>query len=136
MRTLPLAAAVSAAALIGAAPPPAVPPSPGEIVARAPAAAWRPIPPEDLLILTLANGARVAIELAPGFAPVHVANIRALARAGWFDGANVVRVQDNYVVQWGGADEKKPLPPGVVAHPPAEYERSAKGLAITPLGSP
>jgi len=135
MRTLPFAAVLSAVVLIGAAPPVA-PPSPGEIVAKAPAAAWRVIPPEDLLILTLANGARVAIELAPDFAPVHVANIRALARAGWFDGANVVRVQDNYVVQWGGADEAKPLPPGIVTHPPAEYERSAKGLAITPLGSP
>jgi peptidylprolyl isomerase len=120
-----------------AAPPPtATPPSPGEVVAAAPASAWRPIEPDDLLLMDLAGGAQVAIELAPGFAPVHVANIRTLARAGWFDGGTIERVQDNYVVQWAGADEKKPLPTGVVAHPPAEYERPLAGLALRPLASP
>jgi peptidylprolyl isomerase len=117
---------------IAAAPPPKAAPkpilSPGEIAAAAPAAAWRQIEPENLLVMTLASGKRVAIELAPDFAPVHVANIRALAHAGWFDGAFVVRVQDNYVVQWAGADEAKPLPPAVVAHPPAEYDRPVAGL--------
>ena len=86
--------------------------------------------------MDLANGAHVAIELAPDFAPVHVANIRALVRAGWFDGSAVVRVQDNYVVQWAGASEARPLPAGVVAHPPAEYDRPLAGLALRPLGSP
>jgi peptidylprolyl isomerase len=120
-------------ALLAAAPPPTVK-SPGEIVAAAPASAWRAVDPDNLLLMDLANGGHVAIELAPAFAPAHVANIRALVRGHWFDGNAIVRVQDDYVVQWGGADEKKPLPAGVSAHLPAEYERPRAGLAIRPLG--
>ncbi len=130
-----LALLAAAAAPPPPAPAPPSPPSPGEIVGAAPAAAWRPVAPENLLVMALADGAEVAIELAPGFAPVHVANIRALARAGWFDGGTIERVQDNYVVQWAGADEKRPLPEGVAAHPPAEYERRLAGLALRPLAS-
>ncbi|HEV2569433.1 peptidylprolyl isomerase [Sphingomonas sp.] len=103
--------------------PAVTPKSPGEIVAAAPDAAWRDISPLDLLVLELVNGARVTMRLAPDWAPVHVANIRALAKARWWDGTSVNRVQDNYVVQWGDATEKKPLPQGVVAPPPAEYWR-------------
>jgi peptidylprolyl isomerase len=120
-------------ALVAAAPPAAVK-SPGEIVAAAPASAWRAVNPDNLLLMDLANGGHVAIELAPAFAPAHVANIRALVRGRWFDGNAVVRVQDNYVVQWGGADETKPLPAGVSAHLSAEYERPRDGLSIRPLG--
>ena len=109
--------------------------SPGEIVAAAPADAWRPVAPENLLVMDIAGGAQVTIELAPAFAPVHVANIRALVRAGWFDHGSIERVQDDYVVQWAGADEKRALPAGVVAHPPAEYERPLAGLAFRPLAS-
>jgi peptidylprolyl isomerase len=119
--------------LLAAAPPPAIQ-SPGEIVAAAPASAWRAVDPDNLVLMDLANGGHVAIELAPAFAPAHVANIRALVRGHWFDGNAIVRVQDNYVVQWGGADEKKPLPAGVAAHLPAEYERPRAGLAMRPLG--
>jgi peptidylprolyl isomerase len=127
------ASALLAILLCGAAPAPI--PSPGEIVAQAPPAAWRAVDPADLLLMTLANGRVVAIELAPGFAPAHVANIRALARGGWFDGSAIERVQDNYVVQWGRDDPKAPLPAGVAAHVPAEYDRPAAGLALHPLGS-
>ena len=49
-------------------------------------------------MMTLDNGAQIYIELASGFAPIHVANIRRLARKGWYDGININRVQDNYVV--------------------------------------
>ena len=104
------------------------PPTASEIVAQAPAAAWAAVPAADLLVIDLDSGQRVVIALAPAFAPVHVANIRALARAGWFDGITINRVQDNYVTQWGDATEKKVLPPGIVANPPAEYERPLKGL--------
>ena len=133
MRTIPLA--IAATLNIGAAPPKLL--TPNEIVAGAPASAWRPIPADDLLVLDLADKrGRVVVQLAPGFAPVHVANIRALARAGFWDGATVYRVQENYVVQWGNNDSEKPWPKGVTAKPPAEYTRPLKGLRITPLGSP
>jgi peptidylprolyl isomerase len=56
---------------------------------------------------------RVVIELAPGFAPLHVANIKTLTRAGYFNGLAVIREQDNYVAQWGDPDNRHPLPPGI-----------------------
>jgi len=86
--------------------------------------------------MKLKNGGQVLIQLAPEFAPVHVANIRALARAHWWDKATIYRVQDDYVVQWGKNDSKDPLPAGLVPEPPAEYARPLKGLAIRRLGYP
>jgi peptidylprolyl isomerase len=109
---------------------------PSEVVAHAPADAWRPIDPENLLVMDLQEGGRVIIELAPAFAPIHVANMRHLARGGWWDAATIYRVQDNYVAQWGNNEAAVPLPEGVVQRPPAEYERPAAGLALRPLGFP
>ena len=126
--------AVPLAALLIAAASPAKLLTPNDIVAAAPPSAWRTISPDDLLVIDLKNGGRVVIQLAPAFAPVHVANIRALARGQWWDGAAVYRVQDNYVAQWGNNDSDKALPHGVVAKPPAEYTRALKGLAVRPLG--
>jgi peptidylprolyl isomerase len=110
--------------------------TPNDIVAASPASAWRSIPADDLLVIDFANGGRVVIQLAPEFAPRHVANIKALARANYWQGANVYRVQDDYVAQWGHNDSDRPWPAGVTPKPPAEYTRPLKGLAITPLGSP
>ena len=125
----------AAAILVGAAPPKKLP-TPNDIVASAPASAWRTIPADDLLVMDLKNGGRVVIQLAPAFAPVHVANIRALARGDYWNGASVYRVQDNYVAQWGQNSSDKPWPAGVTLKPPAEYTRPVKGLAITPLRYP
>lgn len=130
-RTCPI---LLAALLLCAAAPPVR--TPNEIVAAAPDSAWRAVSAEDLLVMVLGDGRRVLIQLAPAFAPVHVGNIRALARAGWWDGAAIVREQDNYVVQWAKMPEGQALPPGVVAHPPPEYDRAAAGLPIVPLGFP
>jgi len=134
-KRLSLPAALSAIALLAAAPlpassPPAKPLSSADIIARAPADAWAAIPAEDLMVLDLDTGQRVVVALAPAFAPVHVANIRALVRSHWFDGITINRVQDNYVTQWGDATETKPLPAGIVAKPPAEYERPLAGLGF------
>jgi len=109
---------------------------PSEIVAAAPASAWKAIPSGDLLVMDLKSGGRVVIQLAPDFAPVHVANIRALAAAHWWDKAAIYRVQDNYVVQWGKNESEDPLPAAVVAKPPAEYARPLEGLTVHPLGYP
>ena len=133
MRTLLL---ITAAALLTGAAPPKKPQTPTEIVAASPASAWKTIDPDDLLVMDLANGGRVVIQLAPAFAPVHVANIKALAKSGYWNGATVYRVHDNYVAQWGLNESDKPWPAGVTAKPPAEYTRPLKGLSIKPLGSP
>ncbi len=111
MLNLLLAAALQAAP---AAPPPPKPSDPIE-------ADWVAIPDDELIVFTLGNGRQVVVRLAARYTPVHVANIRKLAAARWWDGESVYRVQDNYVVQWGDPTEKKPLPPGVVANPPPEY---------------
>ncbi|WP_174275136.1 peptidylprolyl isomerase [Sphingomonas bacterium] len=111
----------------------APPVTPTTILADAPAADWVAISPDHLMVMELADGGRVAILLAPRFAPVHVANIEAMARTHWYDGLWIDRVQDGYVTQWGDPDGKKPLPAGTVAKPPAEYERAAAGLAFKPL---
>lgn len=126
--------ALSALPLAAAAPP--KPLTPTDVIAQAPASAWRAIPPEDLLLIDFEGGGRTVIQLAPQFAPVHVANIRALANGGYWRGAAVYRVQDNYVAQWGTNDEAAALPAGVVKRPPAEYTRSARGLAIRPFPYP
>jgi peptidylprolyl isomerase len=136
MRRLAALALLPLIAAAQAPTPPAKPKTPSEIVAAAPKADWREIAAEDLLVFDLGSGRKVVMQLAPDFAPVHVANIRALAKGGWWDGAKIYRVQDNYVVQWGQNETDKPFPAGVVAKPPAEYARPVAGLGITPLGSP
>jgi peptidylprolyl isomerase len=123
-------------ALVAAAPPPKKLLTPNDIVAQSPASAWRTIPADDLMVMDLAHGGRVVVQLAPAFAPVHVSNIRALARGNYWDGATIYRLQDNYVAQWGLNESDKPWPAGVTAKPPAEYTRPFKGLRVTPLGSP
>jgi cyclophilin family peptidyl-prolyl cis-trans isomerase len=85
-----------------------------DLLADSPAADWRVPDPQDTLYMDLARG-RVVIELASRVAPQHVANIRALARAHFFDGLAILRVQDNYVVQWDDPDHHRLVPDGVRA---------------------
>jgi peptidylprolyl isomerase len=87
-------------------------PSMPEVLAASSPADWRPLDPENTLYVELPSG-RVVIELAPAFAPLHVANIKTLTRAGYFNGLSVIREQDNYVAQWGDPDNRHPLPPGI-----------------------
>lgn len=115
---------------------PAAPASPGEIVAAAPKAEWVAIAPEDLLVMTMAPDAggkprRVVIQLMPApFSQGWVGNIRTLAKARWWDGMSVNRVQDNYVAQWGdpngeGAGKAKALPAGLKTMMEGDYVASA-----------
>ena len=102
------------------------PASMGDLLARSPAADWRPIEPEDTIYMDLPSG-RVVIELAPGYAPSHAANIRALAREGYYDGAAIVRAQDNYVVQWAHPEESPRPVRAAKATLPAELFRARAG---------
>ena len=83
-----------------------------EVLAASSPADWRPLDPDNTLYVELPAG-RVVIELAPGFAPLHVATIKTLTRARYFDGLSIIRVQDNYVAQWGDPDNRHPLPGGI-----------------------
>src|SRR6476469_8946313 len=82
-------------------------PTMAEILAKSKPSDWRTLEPENTIYLELPNG-RVVIELAPDFAPQHVANVKALARERYFDGLAIIRAQDNYVVQWADPDSEKP----------------------------
>ena len=110
-----LAAIVFAALVVGLAGGAAAKPvTVADLLAGSPAGDWRVPDPEDTLYMDLERG-RVVIELASRAAPQHVANIRTLARTHYFDGLAIVRVQDNYVVQWADPDHHRPVPAGVHA---------------------
>lgn len=68
---------------------------------------WRPLNLDDTLYMDF-DGKRVVIELAPYFAPRSVINVKALAGEKYWDGLAIVRVQDNYVVQWADPNAEKP----------------------------
>lgn len=103
-RAAAVALAVVASPGAAAEQPSSAPPTTASVLAAATDADWRGLDPEHTIYLELDAG-RVVIELAPEFAPAHAANVKALAREGYFDGLTVNRVQDNYVVQWGDAAE-------------------------------
>jgi peptidylprolyl isomerase len=117
-------------------------PAPSEIVAAAPKADWAAIAAEDLLVMTLApdaqgNPRQVVIQLMPApFSQGWVHNIRLFARAGWYDGISVNRMQDNYVTQWGdpnydnpeASGTPKPLPQGLKVMSEADYTSTTEDV--------
>lgn len=127
--------------LLGIAAMPAVaddePLTMASVLASSTAADWRRLDPSRLLYMSLESG-DVIFELAPQFAPEHIANLRKLVAQRYFDGLAIIRSQDNYVVQWGDpkageagsrtfGDAAKSLPP--------EFYRASDGLDFTVLDS-
>ncbi|AXS40561.1 peptidylprolyl isomerase [Breoghania sp. L-A4] len=95
-------------------------------------AAARAADPENTLYLELKSG-RVEIELRPDLAPNHVARIKKLARAKFYDGIVFHRVIDGFMAQTGdptgtgtgGSDE-----PDLKAEFSAEpFDRGVLGMA-------
>ena len=81
---------------------------------------------ENILYLDLERG-RVVVEMRPDLAPRHVARIRELARAGFYDGLTFHRVIEGFMAQGGdpagngtgGSGRKIPAefsPPDVAKH--------------------
>lgn len=146
---LPLFGAALFASLAPAAPAddtePAkdAPPTMASVMASATDADWRDLDPDNTLYMDLPTG-RVIIELAPQFAPNHVANLRVMAHEHYFDGLAILRAQDNYVVQWGDPKAENAAdgdnPPKSLGNAKAglegEYFRRAAGLPFTPLTDP
>lgn len=113
----------------------AKPKSMQEILDATTPADWRQLDPANTLYVDLASG-RVVIELAPDFAPAHVANIRTLAKEGYWNALSINRSQDNFVVQWGDSEEEesKRKPLGTAqAKLPAEFARSSEGVKFDRL---
>ncbi len=81
-----------------------------EIAAAAPAPVKRTYDPvnfniaedrDNILLLDLSNGERVAIRLMPSWAPNHVERVKTLARQGFYDGVVFHRVIDGFMAQTG-----------------------------------
>jgi peptidylprolyl isomerase len=102
-----------------------------QILAAAPASAWRPLDEAHTLYLQLPAG-RVIIELEPAMAPHTVAAIEQLARAHYYDGLAVDRVQDGFVAQWGDADGKRAVPQSLL-HLQPEFSVALAAGAFVPL---
>ena len=151
MKNLSTAAALLAlasAAPLGAQKEPEGQPSPNEIVEQASAEEWHAIAADDLLVMTLAPPDRgpgqasadgsdreVVIQLMPPpFSQGWVENIRTLARAGWYDGISVNRVQDNYVVQWGDPNVDNPEAEGEAKALPEGLNVIAEDAYTTKVG--
>ncbi len=71
-----------------------------------PATYWRVDPslqtdPDNILLLDLSNGGRVAIRLKPEWAPNHVDRIKTLTRQGFYTGVIFHRVIEGFMAQTG-----------------------------------
>lgn len=115
-------------------------PTAKELLAKSTPTEWRTPDPQNLIYMQLPQG-RVVIELAPDFTPLHAANIRTLVRGHYFDKLAIIRVQDNFVTQWGdpndddNGDKSKIRSLGKASKTlPPEYTRPIDPkLAWTPL---
>lgn len=105
---------------------------------------WRDVSPDNLALIETKYGT-VAVELAPEFAPNHVARVRKLLHAHFYDGLTFYRVIDGFVAQ-GGADQDTsatadaPVNPEILKKWPrmkAEFDTTLpQSVAFTPLGNP
>ena len=77
------------------------------------AADWRPLDPENTLIVDTSKG-RIVVEMRPDFAPLAVARVKLLAREHVYDGLLFHRVIDHFVDQTGNPNNRDG---GVSAHP-------------------
>ncbi len=91
--------------------------SPADILDATTAADWRVLDPENTLYIDLERG-RVVVALSTSLAPNHVAQIKSLAREGFYDGLSFYRVIDGFVAQGGdpfGVREVKTAKTAMVA---------------------
>jgi len=98
------------------------------LVGAAPAPDWRPLDPENTLVIGTTKG-QVIVELRPEFAPKGVERIKQLAREGVYNGLQFHRVIEGFVAQTGNPNNRDG---GVSAHPdlPPEFSfRVAPELA-------
>lgn len=56
---------------------------------------------ENILLLDLSNGRRIAIRLMPDWAPNHIERVKTLARQGFYDGVVFHRVIEGFMAQTG-----------------------------------
>jgi len=129
-------AALLAALMASAATAQDAAPAPSDAAPReaAPAIAagdWRVVAPDNLLVIDTSKG-RILVEMTPEAAPGHVARMRLLAKAGFYDGLNWHRVIDAFMAQTGdplGTGE------GQSWHPDLKAEFTFRRDAQTPFAA-
>ncbi len=124
-------AALAAALLAGVTPASAqdTTPSPSDAAPAIAADDWRTAAPDNLLVIDTSKG-RILIEMTPEAAPAHVARMRLLAKAGFYDGLPWHRVIDGFMAQTGdplGTGE------GQSWHPDLKAEFTFRRDAQTPF---
>jgi peptidylprolyl isomerase len=97
-----------------------------------PALAQGGLDPQNTLYLDLKDG-RVVIKLRPDLAPKHVAQIKTLAKRGFYDGIVFHRVIDGFMAQTGDPTGtgmgKSDLPNLPAEFTPEPYKRGTLGMA-------
>lgn len=92
------------------------------LLGAAPAPDWRPLDPENLLVIDTTKG-RILVEMAPAMAPQGVARVKLLAREGVYDGLQFHRVIEGFVNQTGNPNNRDG---GVSKHPDLPLEATFK----------
>ncbi len=77
---------------------PPVAPAPALIIAVNPDQSHDP---DNVLLLDLSNGGRIAIRLVPAWAPGHIERIKTLTKQGFYNGVVFHRVIDGFMAQTG-----------------------------------
>jgi len=80
--------------------------APAEVLETSLPSDWRVLNPENLLYIDLERG-RITVALSTQLAQNHVAQIKALAREGFYDGLSFYRVIDGFVAQGGDVLEAR-----------------------------
>jgi peptidylprolyl isomerase len=96
--------------------------------AAAQAADWRPLDPDNTLLIETSKGA-IVVEMRPEIAPLAVARIKLLAREGVYDGLLFHRVIENFVDQTGNPNNRDG---GVSRHPDLTPEFTFRLKGDTP----
>jgi len=116
--------------------------TPEAAAAGIPAAAWRTVAPENLLVIDTSRG-RILVEMAPEIAPRHVERVRRLARDGFYDNQRFHRVIDWFMAQTGDplsrGGDRALWGEGQSAYPDLDAEftfRRAPEMAFAPVSSP
>ncbi len=73
--------------------------------AAAPEPDWRPLDPQNTLVVDTSKG-RIVVEMRPEFAPLAVERVKRLAREGVYDGLLFHRVIEGFVDQTGNPNNK------------------------------
>src|SRR5688572_735582 len=98
----------------------------------APAAAQQAADPQNTIFLDTKDG-RITIRLRPDLAPKHVAQIKTLAKRGFYDGVPFHRVIDGFMAQTGDptgtGTGKSDLPNIPAEFTPTPYRRGTVGMA-------